>query len=78
MSDPLWFLKEPYGFFTFGTFVILLGLIQTYLGKAWLRGGGWIYRAKQPIRYWVTVATCYLVGIGLIAFFLCEVHALSH
>lgn len=74
MSDPLWLLKEPYGFFTFGMFLILLGLIQAYLGKAWLRAGGWIYRAKQPIRYWVTVAMYFLCGVLSIVFFLCEVN----
>lgn len=75
MSDPFWLLKEPYGFFTFGMFLIFLGLVQTYLGKAWLRGGGWIYRAKEPKRYWLTVATYYLCGLLSVVFFLCEIHA---
>jgi hypothetical protein len=78
MSHPFWLLEEPYGFFTFGMFLIFLGLVQTYLGKAWLRGGGWIYRAKEPIRYWTTVATFYLFGLLSVAFFLFELHALSH
>jgi hypothetical protein len=78
MSDPLWFLKEPYGFFTFGMFLILLGLVQTYMGKAWLRAGGWIYRAKEPTRYWLTVVMYFLCGVLSIVFFLWEAHALSH
>jgi hypothetical protein len=73
MSEMLWFLKEPYGFFTFGIFLILLGLVQTCLGKAWLRAGGWIYRAKQPIRYRVTVAIYFLCGVLSIVLFLREV-----
>jgi len=76
MSDPLWFLKEPYGFLTFGMFLILLGLIQAYIRKAWLRAGGWIYRAKEPKRYWLTVASYFLFGLLSIVFFLREVHAL--
>ena len=69
---------EPLIFLAFGMFLILLSLIQTYLGKAWLRGGGWIYRAKQPIRYWLTVAMCFLCGVLSVGFCLFEVHALSH
>jgi H+/Cl- antiporter ClcA len=73
MSD-----QEPFIFLAFGMFLILLGLIQTYFGKTWLRGRGWIYRAKQPIRYWSTVAMCFLCGVLSIAVFLWETHALSH
>jgi len=78
MSDPFWLLKPPYGFFTFGMFLIFLGLVQTYMGKSWVRGGGWVYRAKEPKRYWSNVATCYLGGVFLIGIFLYEVHAFSN
>jgi uncharacterized membrane protein len=69
---------EPLMFFTFGMFVLLLGFIQTYLGKAWLRSGGWIYRTKQPIRYWSTVAMYFLCGALSIGFSVFEAHARSH
>ena len=48
MNDPFWLLKEPYGFFTFGMFLVFLGLVQIYIGKVWLRGGGWIDKDKEP------------------------------
>ena len=69
MSHLSWLLESPYVFFTFGTFLLFLGTVQTYLEKAWLRGGGWIYRAKEPRRYWVTVATYYLCGAASIGLF---------
>jgi len=78
MSDPYWLLKEPYGFFTFGMFLIFLGLVQTYLGKAWLRGGDWIYRTKEPRRYWLTVGMFYLCGLLSVALFLYQLHVNSN
>jgi len=48
VNDPFWLLKEPYGFFTFGMFLVFLGLVQIYIGKVWLRGGGWIDKDKEP------------------------------
>jgi hypothetical protein len=73
MSD-----QEPFVFLAFGMFFIVIGMIQTYLRKVWLRGGGWIYRDKQPIQYWLTIATCYLGGGLCIAISLYGVHILSH
>lgn len=75
MFDPFWLLKPRYTLFDFGMFLLLLGLVYTYLGKVGLRGGGWIYRAKEPRRYWRAVTTYYIVGVLLIGLFLCEVHA---
>jgi hypothetical protein len=76
MSDPFWLLKPPKGFFTFGMFLVLLGTVYTYTGKAYVRFQGWVYRAKEPKCYW-EVVTYYLLGIGLIGLFLYEVHAFS-
>jgi hypothetical protein len=69
--------QEPLVFLAFGIFLIVLGLIQTCLGKVWLRGGGWFYRAKQPMRYWLTVVMCYLCGVLSVAFSLFEIYSLS-
>lgn len=78
MSDPFWLLKPPYTLFDFGMFLLFLAVLYTYLGKVGLRGGGWIYRAKEPRRYWWAVAAYYLGGVFLIGFFLYEVHAFSN
>jgi len=78
MSDPLWLLKPPYGFFTFGMLLIFLGMVYTYTGKAYVRFQGWVDRAKEPKRYWGEVVTYYLLGAGLIGLFLYEVRAFSN
>jgi hypothetical protein len=70
--------QEPFMFLAFGSFFILLGLIQAYLRKVWLRGGGWFYRDKQPIRYWLTIVSYLLCGLLAVAFGLFEFHALPH
>lgn len=67
--NPFWFLRPPYTLFDFGIFLLFLAAVYTYIGKAWNRGGGWVYRAKEPKRYWWEVATYYLGGIGVIAYF---------
>ena len=77
MSDPFWLLKPPYGFFTFGMFVLFLALFYTYTGKAWIRFQGWAYRAKEPKRFWSEVVTYYLLGLGFIVLFLYKIHAFS-
>jgi hypothetical protein len=75
MSDPLWLLRPPYAFFTAGTFVLFLAVVYTYTGKAWIRFHGWVYRVKEPKRYWLEVAMYYLGGFFLIGIFVYEVHA---
>ena len=78
VADPLWLLKRPYGFFTFGMFLLLLAMVYTYTGKAYVRFQGWVYRAKEPKRYWGEVVTYYLLGAAFIGLFLYEVHTSSH
>lgn len=78
MPDLSWLLKPPYTLFDFGMFLLFLVVLYTYLGKVGLRGGGWIYRAKEPGRYWRAVAACFLSGVFLIGLFLYEVHAFSN
>lgn len=78
MSDPFWLLKPPYIFFTAGMFVIFLAVVYTYTGKAWIRFHGWVYRVKEPKRYWLEVAMYYLGGFFLIGIFLYEIHVFSN
>ena len=70
MSDPFWLLKPPYAFFTVGMVFLFVAVLYTYIGKAWSRSNTWIYRTKEPTRYWLEVGSYYLVGIGLIGLFL--------
>ena len=76
MRGPL--LRPPYTLFAFGMFVLFLAVIYTYTGKAWSRFRGWVYRAEEPRRYWLEVAMYYLLGFGVVGYFLYEVSGLSH
>jgi hypothetical protein len=78
VSDTFWILKPPYTLLDFGIFLLFLAVLYTYLGKVGLRGGGWIYRAEEPRRYWWAVAAHYLGGVGVIGYFLYVVHAFSN
>ena len=78
MSDPFWLLKPPYTLFDSGMIMLIMAVIYTYVGKVGLRGGGWIYRAKEPRRYWRAVAMCYLSGVFLIGLFLYEIRVFSN
>jgi hypothetical protein len=74
MADPFWLLRPPNTVFTFGVFLLFLAVVYTYTGKAWIRFQRWVYRAKEPKRYWLEVATYFLCGVGLIMLYLYEVH----
>lgn len=63
---------------TFGTFLLSLAIVYTYIGKAWDKGAGWFYRTKTPIQYWLEVAMYYLSGLGFIVIFMYESHVFSH
>jgi len=69
MDDPFWILKPPYTLFDFGIFLIFLGALYTDIGKAYVRFHGWVYRAKEPKRYWSEVAMYYLGGVAVIGYF---------
>lgn len=75
MHNPL---KPPYGFFTFGMFLLFLAVVYTFTGKAYVRFQGWVNRSEQPKRYWSEVTMYYLLGIGSIVLFLYEIHAFSN
>jgi hypothetical protein len=52
----------------FGMFLLFLAVVYTYTGKTWIRAGGWVDRAKEPKRHWLTVAVYYLGGVGCIGY----------
>jgi hypothetical protein len=76
-ADPPWLLKPPNTILTAGIFVLLLAAGYTYTGKAWIRYQRWVYRAKEPKRYWREVSKYYLLGFALIVLFLYEIHAVT-
>jgi hypothetical protein len=57
-------------------FVIAVG--GTCAGKLPGRFGEVASRAKDPKQYWSGLAIYYLAGIGLIGYYLYEVHAFSN
>jgi hypothetical protein len=63
-------MKPPYTLCTFGLFLLFLAVVYTCIGKVWVRFHGWVYRADEPKRYWLELATLYLVGVVLIGLFL--------
>ena len=64
------YVEPPYGLLWAGIFILFLAMVYTYAGKAWICFQGWAYRAEEPKRYWSEVATYYLLGLGLIGYFL--------
>jgi hypothetical protein len=52
-----------------GAFLLLLGLVSTFTGKASSRFS-WVYRAESPKTFWWIVAVYYLGGIFLVGRFL--------
>jgi hypothetical protein len=63
--------------FAFGTFLIILAVVYTCTGKAWIRFHGWVNRADEPKRYWLEVAMYYLLGFALIGFHLYKAYEFS-
>jgi hypothetical protein len=60
-------------FLMLGLILLSGAVISTYTGKTWLRLHGCIIRSKEPGEFWRTVAMYYLLGIGLLGYFLYEV-----
>ena len=73
MSDPLWLLREPQVFLILGIASIFAATVFTRLGKVWVRFGGCVYRAKEPVWFWWDVALYYFVGVCFIGFFLLKI-----
>jgi hypothetical protein len=78
MLDSSSLLRPPYTLFAFGMFLLLLAVVYTYTGKAWIRFHSWVYRADEPKRYWLEVATYYLLGVGFVGYFLYKVYGLPN
>jgi hypothetical protein len=69
-SDLLhWIFRPPQTLLIFALFLGCLVAVQTNMGKAWIRGGGWIYRAREPKRFWCYVAMYFLGGVGMIGYY---------
>jgi hypothetical protein len=75
MPDLLWLLTPPYIFLMLGVISLSVGIVSTYTGVTWARFGRVIYRAKEPTDFWWDVATCCLIGVCFIGYFLYKVHA---
>ncbi len=70
MPDLSFLFKPPYMFLMLGVISLSGAAVSTCTGTTWLRLHGRIIRAKEPGEFWRTVATYYLLGIGLIGYFL--------
>jgi hypothetical protein len=60
----------PYGVFWFGVFPIFLGGVYASTGQAWVRFQGWVYRAKDPKKFWWEIAWYCLGGVCCIGYYL--------
>jgi len=73
MSDSYSLLSPPYIFLILGVIFIFAAACWMYMGKAWVRFNGWVYRAKEPKWFWWQVVVCFLGGAAFVARFLYEV-----
>ena len=53
----------PHGLLLFGVSLLLLGVVYTCMGVSYERFNRWIYRSKEPKKFWWSVAGYYLLGI---------------
>jgi|HubBroStandDraft_2_1064218.scaffolds.fasta_scaffold192276_1 hypothetical protein len=71
----------PLFLFEFGTFICCVGAIYVCLGKVYIRPhdwrnsnrGGWIYRKKEPSRFWRSLGWYFIPGLALIGLYFCLV-----
>jgi hypothetical protein len=68
--------KWAYASLIFGAIGLFFAVVGTRTGETWTRNGRVVRRAEDPIQFWWIVATCYLVGIAFITYFLCQVYDL--
>ena len=78
MPDLHSLLRPQYIFLILGVISLCVGMVSTCTGVAWARYGRVIYRAKEPRQFWEDVATCYLIGVCFIGYFLYKVYELSN
>jgi hypothetical protein len=50
----------------FGVGLLLYGLVYTCMGESYERFYGWIYRSKEPTKFWWSVGNYYFFGIFFI------------
>ena len=55
-----------HGLLIFGVALLFFGVVYTCMGESYERFYGWIYRSKEPKKFWWSVAMYYLFGIFFI------------
>jgi RsiW-degrading membrane proteinase PrsW (M82 family) len=63
-------IRSPYFYLVVGLIAFSAAVIWTCTGKAWIRFHGWVYRAREPKRFWWEVAMDCLIGVIFIGIFL--------
>jgi hypothetical protein len=71
-------LRPPYIFLILGGVSLCVGVVSTFTGVTWAYYGRVIHRAEEPRQFWEDVATCYLIGVYFIGYFLYKVYAVSN
>jgi hypothetical protein len=67
-------IKSPYLFLVLGCLSFSAALVWTFIGKAWVRFYGWVYRSEEPKWFWWEVFLDCVVGGGFIGYFLYKVY----
>jgi len=70
MPDSSSLFAPPYLFLMPAVASVSAAAVFTCTGKAWNRFRGWIYRTKEPRRFWWEVSLYYFVGFGFVVCFL--------
>ena len=52
-----------------GAASIVAAVFFAYTGKVWVRFNGWVYRAKEPTAFWGNVASYFVMGACMIAYY---------
>jgi hypothetical protein len=75
---PDWYslLRPPYTYLLMGGVFFSMAVYSTFAGRTSARFS-WVYRAKEPISFWVLVALYYFGGVLFIGIFLYQVDAIS-
>jgi hypothetical protein len=77
MPDFYLLLKAPNIYLLIGGILFSLAVFSTFTGKISARFC-WVYRTKEPIVFWLVLASYYLGGVSLIGFFLYKAYGLSN